>query len=329
MEELLDKFKGVILGSALGDALGKALEDVPEEEAKAFYGGEVRSFAEPHPSSPAVGLEPEWTTDETTISILLAESIVQRKSIDPYHYFSLLARWAQKEELHRYPDPALLTAINLLSSGIELEPAGLYSSSVEGVLRCVITGLFHHYNPYLASEAGRLVSLITHRSKEVYDASALVSVAIAHLTSDSFQLELLQERQAFLESLAGFIKYEKNRTYFERISELLQEGLELEEAIKIIGNSTFVFEALPLSLFIFLRYIEDPLEAFFKAVNACGPAGGDTDAIGYLVGAFVGAYRGYWVFPQELLEKLENYEYYNSLAERLYNTTMEFLERRS
>ncbi|MFN3598129.1 MAG: ADP-ribosylglycohydrolase family protein [Aquificaceae bacterium] len=329
MEVILDKFKGVLVGGALGDALGKSLEDVPLEEVVGFYGGVVRGFVEPHPLSPSVGLEPEQTTDETTISVLLAESIIEKKSIDPYHFFLKLKEWASKEESHRYADPTLITAIDLLSSGIDLESAGLVSFSVEGVLRCTITGLFHYYNPLIALEAGRLVSLITHKSKEIYDASAVVSGLVSLLLLESYNLEDFQERIALIERLKSFMKYEGNKKYLDRVKELLQEEADYEEAIYHLGNSSFVFEALPISLFLFLRYIEDPLLAFWYGVNACGMVGGDTDSIGYLLGSFVGAYGGIWVFPLELLENLENYQYYISLAEKLYYTTMDFLERRS
>lgn len=329
MENLSEKFKGVLIGGAIGDALGKSLEDVPAEEVIKFYPGRIRGFVEPHPLSPSLGLRPEQTSDETTISLLLAESIVEKKSIDPYHFFEKLKEWARREETHRYPDPALITALELLSLGTTPEEAGLVSSSVEGVLRCTVTGLFHYYNPHLAAEAGRLVSLITHRSKEIYDASAVVSALISFLLLESFDLKSPRDRLALLESLKGLMKYERNRQYLHRVQELLQRGAGVEEAIHQLGNSTFVFEALSLSLFLFLHHAEEPLEALWEAVNACGAAGGDTDAIGYLVGSFVGAHAGLWIFPLELLENIENSEYYISLAEKLYHKTMEFLERRS
>jgi ADP-ribosylglycohydrolase len=143
-----DKFSALIVGSALGDAIGKCVEDLTEEEVYSFYGGPVEGFVEPHPQSPAFGSDPWEVSDETTISILLLESILERKSIDPYHFFEKLLKWRKDERSHRYPDPTLLTAIDLLSSGVSLESAGFYSSSIEGALRGVVVGLFHFYNPY-------------------------------------------------------------------------------------------------------------------------------------------------------------------------------------
>jgi ADP-ribosylglycohydrolase len=103
----------------------------------------------------------------------------------------------------------------------------------------------------------------------------------------------------------------------------LEKKSSLEEAIFQLGNSSYALEAFPLSLFIFLKNIENPQRAFFEAVNSYGKFGGDTDAIGYLVGAYLGAYFGMSAFDTELVEKLEKVDYYISLSERLWEITME------
>jgi len=323
-----DKFIAVIVGSALGDAIGKCVEDLTEEEVRSFYGGPVEGFVEPHPQSPAFGFEPWEVSDETTISILLLESILERKSIDPYRFFEKLLRWRKDEKSHRYPDPTLLTAIDLLSSGVSLESAGFYSSSVEGALRGVVVGLFHFYDPYLSAEGGRLVGLITHRSKEVYDVSGMLSALISHLVGGGWNLGERSERLKLLSQLQEFAKYDASKRAIKRVQELLEEGSGLEEAIFQLGNSSHALEAFPLSLFIFLRNIENPQRAFFEAVNSYGKFGGDTDAVGYLVGAYLGAYFGMSPFDTELVEKLEKVDYYISLSERLWEITMENIPRR-
>jgi len=323
-----DKFIAVIVGSALGDAIGKCVEDLTEEEVRSFYGGPVEGFVEPHPQSPAFGFEPWEVSDETTISILLLESILERKSIDPYRFFEKLLKWRKDERSHRYPDPTLLTAIDLLSSGVSLESAGFYSSSIEGALRGVVVGLFHFYDPYLSAEGGRLVGLITHRSKEVYDVSGMLSALISHLVGGGWNLGERSERLKLLSQLQEFAKYDASKRAIKRVQELLEEGSGLEEAIFQLGNSSHALEAFPLSLFIFLRNIEDPHRAFFEAVNSYGKFGGDTDAIGYLVGAYLGAYFGMSPFDTELVEKLEKVDYYISLSERLWEITMENIPRR-
>jgi len=99
-------------------------------------------------------------------------------------------------------------------------------------------------------------------------------------------------------------------------------------AIRNLGNGSYVFEALPLALFIFLSNINSPLEGFWWGINSYGAFGGDTDSIGFLVGAFTGAYFGVGVFPAHLIENLEDSIRYEELAENLYDITENMIIRR-
>ncbi|MFN3814158.1 MAG: ADP-ribosylglycohydrolase family protein, partial [Aquificaceae bacterium] len=112
MTELKSKFRGAILGEAIGDAIGKCVEDVTKEEVYKFYRGRVESFVEPHPLSPAYGCSSQEVSDETRVTILLVESIVEMKSIDTENYYNKLLLWRRDEKSHRYPDPSLLLAID-------------------------------------------------------------------------------------------------------------------------------------------------------------------------------------------------------------------------
>ncbi len=316
---LRDKIRGAIVGGALGDAIGKCVEDVVEQEVYEFYGGPVRGFVSPHPSSPAYGQLPEETSDETTVVRLLLESVVKKKAIDIQDFLRRLILWYEDEPSHRYPDPTLLTSVDLLSRGIDPATHGLTSSSVEGILRSLVVGLFHYYNPELSAEGSKLVSLLTHRSQAVLDGSAVFGASISYLLMEEFNLLDFNERIRFLNALRKFVSDRRHDRTLELVQELLYEQADVDTAIRNIGNGSFVFEALPLSLFIFLSYIEDPMEGFWRAVNSYGEYGGDTDAIGFLVGSMVGAYHGERVFPKHLLENLENYSLYSELADKLYD----------
>ena len=328
MQSIKEKFKGVILGSALGDAIGKCVEDVVEEEVYEFYGGRIEGFVSPHPSSPAHGQLPEETSDETTIMILLLESIVSKKELDIRDFLNRLVLWYEDEAKHRYPDPSLLTAIDLLSRGINPSTHGLTSSSVEGILRSVVVGLYHYYNPELAVEGSKLVSLLTHRSDAVSEGSAVLGSAISYLVLEEFDLRDFNERIRFMNALKRFVKERKFEKTLDLVQELLYEQADLYMAIRNIGNGSYVFEALPLALFIFLSNIENPMEGFWWGVNSYGDFGGDTDSIGFLVGSFLGAYFGESIFPRHLLEELEGSDRYEELAEKLYDITENMIIRR-
>ncbi len=313
-----EKFLGALLGSALGDALGKNVEDLTGEEVYSYYGGYVEDFVEPHPHSPAYGLEPHQTSDETTITTILVESILAKKAIDIRDFLARLIEWKEQEEKHRNPDPALLVSLELISQGLDPRTEGLSSVSVEGILRSLAVALFHYENPYLCAEAGRLVSLLTHYSDDIYDASAVYSAFLSLLLQKAYDLSTSEGRLDVLDFLKGMVKRERLKKPLDKVKNLLRRRASLDVAIWELGNSTHVLEALPLSIFIFLSNPHDPKKALFDAINSYGELGGDTDAIGYLVGSMVGAYLGVQALPQKLLEKLENLDYYILLAKKLY-----------
>ncbi|GAB6065711.1 ADP-ribosylglycohydrolase family protein [Aquifex pyrophilus] len=318
---LKSKFVGAVLGAAVGDALGKAVEDLTEEEVIEFYGDRIRDFVSPHPSSPAYGQLPEETSDETTIFRILLESLVESKGLDIKDFLNRLIDWYNREETHRYPDPMLLTAIDLLSRGINPSSHGLVSSSVEGILRSVAMGLFHYYNPELAAEGGKVVSLLTHRGNVISETSAILSALIAHLVRGDFLLEDFRERIRLIEKLKEYVKDEKVKKVLDKVSELLMESADLDTAIMTLGNGTFALEALPLAIYIFLSNLDNPEEALYQAVNSYGEFGGDTDAVGFLVGSMVGAYWGEEAIPYHLRENVENSKKLRELAEKLYELT--------
>ncbi len=126
----------------------------------------------------------------------------------------------------------------------------------------------------------------------------------------------------------SIMKYERHKSYMDKVAQLLKDGASVEQGINTLGNSTYLLESLPLSIFIFLSNTEDPIEALWSAVNSYGDYGGDTDSIGYLVGSYLGAYFGERVFPPYLVENLENSSYYISLADKLYEITKDQADRR-
>lgn len=325
MEDLLlSKFVGTVLGAAVGDALGKAVEEITEEEVIEFYGGRIENFETPHPSSPAYGQLPEETSDETTIFRLLLESLTERKGLDIKDFLNRLIDWYEREETHRYPDPMLLTAIDLLSRRIDPSSHGLISSSVEGILRSAAMGLLHYYNPELAAEGGKVVALLTHRGNVIKDAAALYSALISHLVRGDFYLEEFREKIRLLEELKRYLAEEKHKRVLDKVAELLMESADLKTAINTLGNGTYAFEALPLALYIFLSNIGNPYEALLQGVNSYGSFGGDTDAIGFLVGSMVGAYYGEEAIPSHLKENVENSERLRELAEKLYDVALHY-----
>jgi ADP-ribosylglycohydrolase len=314
---MIEKFRGILLCSAVGDAIGKSFEDLDVYDVEEFYKElPIDHFVEPHPNSPAFFQKPNETSDETTVARLLVESIVEHRKLDIYRYFYKLQTWAFDESIHRYPDPFIIKAIYDLSNNIT---EGFSYSSVEGILRVVGTSMFHFYSEELSQEAAKTVVMLTHRSKESIDGAIIFNDVLLKAIKNDESLETIESRIELLDSMKQKTVSSHTAKVLDRLIEALEEGYSKERAILNIGNGSFVLEALGLSLYYFLSYgIEYPYDTFINAINSYWEFGGDTDSIGFITGALLGAYHGYEFLPEDLVLNLEDQDRYIYLADKLY-----------
>ena len=90
-----------------------------------------------------------------------------------------------------------------------------------------------------------------------------------------------------------------------------------DEAAHHLGTTGLASSSVPAALWAVLSKPEDPETAIVRAVNL----GGDTDTIGAMAGAVVGAYHGAEALPQRWTQALEEggkgKSYVIDLADRL------------
>jgi ADP-ribosylglycohydrolase len=92
-------------------------------------------------------------------------------------------------------------------------------------------------------------------------------------------------------------------------------GVEIDDAIATIGNSSSVYHVLPLAIFLCKRY-DSPAELLAYA-SSCG---GNADTLTLLCGAFIGARYGITSLPQKLIILLEREGEFENLAEKLFKS---------
>jgi ADP-ribosylglycohydrolase len=83
-------------------------------------------------------------------------------------------------------------------------------------------------------------------------------------------------------------------------TELAWRKTTTAEAAALCGTSGFVVHTLAFATFCFLRYGREPLPALTEAIGA----GGDTDSIGAILGAWLGALDGEAGLPGELIARI-------------------------
>lgn len=92
------------------------------------------------------------------------------------------------------------------------------------------------------------------------------------------------------------------RSALVRAAGLASSGARTEAAARELGTSGFVVHTVPFALFCYLRFGDRPLAAIAESISA----GGDTDTIAAIVGAWCGARHGESGLPPDLLARLQS-----------------------
>ncbi|MBC7106026.1 MAG: ADP-ribosylglycohydrolase family protein [Firmicutes bacterium] len=97
------------------------------------------------------------------------------------------------------------------------------------------------------------------------------------------------------------------------MQDLLRSRDKSEVAARL-GNGVEAFDSVPTAICCALRQPE----SFEDAVVGAASLGGDADTIASMTGAISGAWLGMEAIPGEWVEKLENRDYVEYLAHRLF-----------
>jgi ADP-ribosylglycohydrolase len=295
---MLKKFKGCLLGAAIGDALGMLNESSAPNLNKMRYG-----YRRPYKGHPNEGLKAGQYTDDTQLMILAATLIADGK-YNEERYSSALRELYDSGNL-RFPDGTISAVCENTSTTKNIPRKGVKSTTSGCLPIAVPFGLtFPDINE--GSERAVRACNVTHTHPAAHAAVSTVSSLIYHSlhdTPDPVQ-KALEKAQDEDEVLGGKIR---NALVLEK------EGMDIETAILKIGNDVSVFQTLPIAIFLIRRY-SHPADLLTVAANA----GGNTDTIGLLCGAYLGSSKGIDALPSDLLEGLEDRQRIELLGQRLH-----------
>ena len=295
------KFMGCLVGTAIGDALGARREGRGMSRSKdiAFLAEELEQLS---------------YTDDTHMTIGVAESLVENKGFDGEHMAQTFIKNYEAEPWRGYgPGPPII--FGMIKSGEAWDSAAsrLYRGGSFGngsAMRVAPIGLLYSRNPQKLREIAYQSSSITHSHELGKEGAALQACAVALALNTPSDEDI--DKETFLAGLQNFIQNQLYKEKVARIRDLLDEQ-DKAKVVAMLGNGIEAPRSVPTAIYCFLRQPQSYKDTVIYAISL----GGDTDTIAAMAGAICGAYLGIEAIPPEWRAKLENREYIESLAENL------------
>ncbi len=292
-----------MLGLAVGDAVGTTLEfKSPGSFAK------IDDMVGGVPFHLAVG---EWT-DDTSMALCLAESLIERRGFDPIDQLERYTRWAKHGHLSsngRVFDIGSTVQGALAKFAKTREPfcgsSDTWSAGNGSLMRLAPVPLFYVERPQDAIERSGESSRTTHGAASAIDAcryfGGLIVGAVLGVTKD----ELLSDRYSPVP------QYWSTNDLVREIDEIASGSFKRLKPPNIKGTG-YVVKCLEAALWAF--YSSDSFrDGCLLAVNL----GDDADTTGAVYGQIAGAYYGEDGIPEEWRRKLAHCELIKSFADGL------------
>ena len=298
--EMIDRAKGCLLGLAVGDAVGTSVEFEPRgsfEPVADMIGGGI------------FGLEPGQWTDDTSMALCLAASLVEKGGFDPADQMDRYVRWWKNGYYsstgHCFDIGG--TIRNALAAFERTgEPfSGLTDPQSSGngcIMRIAPIPIAYQWDEKMAIHYGGESSRTTHGSTQSIEASQL-------FTSMLRKAILGADKKSILLSSGGF---EITTPSIQKIA----EGAYFSKPIDEIRGNGYVVTALEAALWCFAK-----TESFMQAVLKATNLGEDADTTAAICGQIAGAYYGIGAIPPQWLEKLAMRDEIEALAQQLVGCT--------
>ena len=299
------RYEGCLVGLAVGDAVGTTLEfKTPgtfEPLDDMVGGGPYR-------------LQPGQWTDDTSMALCLAESLVTCEGFNAGHQMDLYVRWWRegylsstgrcfdigntvKDALQRYQQ----TEFAMMGS------ADPMSAGNGSLMRLAPVAMFFATDPELAIRLCGESSRTTHGARTCIDACRYFGGLIVGALRGATKEELLSERYCPVVGL-----WERAPLCAE-IDEIATGSFKRLEPPDIVGSG-YVVKSLEAALWAFYRS-ETFEEGCLKAANL----GNDADTTAAIYGQIAGAFYGMDGIPSGWREKLADRELISNFASSLHS----------
>lgn len=302
--EKIKRYKGCLLGLAIGDALGTTLEFQPPgsfEPITNIIGG-----------GPFNLMPGQWT-DDTSMALCLAESLIECKGFNLIDQLKRYVRWYR--EGHFSSTGTCFDIGNTIRSALirfekEAKPycgsTEQYSAGNGSIMRLAPVPLFYGNDSSKAIEKSGESSRTTHGLKVCIDACKYFGGLIVGVLNGATKEEILSENYR-----PDGTKWTEKELVPE-IFEITCGSFKMREPPDIKGSG-YVVKSLEAALWSLYNS-----DSFKKGCLLAVNLGDDADTTGAVYGQIAGAYYGIQNIPKAWLKKLVYRQLIEQVAERIY-----------
>lgn len=277
--------RGSLLGLATGDAVGTTLEFSPPNTFKPINdmvgGGPFRLSAG------------QWT-DDTSMALCLAESLIERREFDPQDQLTRFCRWWRHGHLSSTGN--CFDICNTTQAALsEFErngasycgPTDPWSAGNGSIMRLAPVPLFYAHSPRSAIERSGESSRTTHGATTAVDSCRYLGGLLVGAVTGLSKEDLLSDRYA---PVPG---YWDEHPLISEVKEVASGSFKQRSPPEIRGTG-YVVRSLEAALWAF-HNSDSFKEGCLMAVNL----GDDADTTGAVYGQLAGAYYGEAGIPIE------------------------------
>lgn len=300
--QLIERYKGALLGLATGDALGTTLE--------------FRAPGSFEPIDDMVGggpfkLSPGYWTDDTSMALCLAESLIEQQGFDAADQMTRYVRWWQEGHLSStgscfdIGNTVQQALQNFRDSGNPVAGSTDENSAGNGsLMRLAPLPLAFRQNDEQRWQHAVNSSATTHGARACLDACGLYSDLIVRALDGA-------SRDTILDTASiptGLFTDDSNSDILA-----IAKGSYTRKMPPEIKGTGYVVDALEAALWAF-HHSDSFEQGALMAVNL----GDDADTTGAIFGQLAGAFYGESGIPAAWREQLAQHDLITRYAEQLY-----------
>ena len=308
---LQERYRGAMLGLATGDAIGTALEFKPP--------GTFEPITDMVGGGPFSLVPGQWT-DDTSMALCLAESLIECQGFDPVDQMSRYVRWWREGHLSSTGD-CFDIGVTIRHALARFETSGEpFSESTDphsagngSIMRLAPVPLFYARDPGQAISMSAESSRTTHGAQTAVDACRYLAVLLVGALQGVDKQTLLSDH---FEPFPGCWDAHPLCPEIDAIA----LGSFKDKQPPDIKGTGYVVQSLEAALWAFYQGGTFE-EGCLQAVNL----GDDADTTGAVYGQLAGAFYGVNGIPEGWRERLTMQETMLDFADRLYSLAEKYV----